>query len=76
MKLNQETILEEGNVYVVMDHHQFALYFSRFPIPFNRETPKEEWSNKHQYYNHIGLYGFKKEILKECCQALQSFGTC
>lgn len=72
MKLNQDTILEEGNVYVVMDHNQFALYFSRFPIPFNREIPKKEWSKKHQYYNHIGLYGFKKEILKECCHAIHS----
>ena len=72
MKLNQDTILEEGNVYVVMDHNQFALYFSRFPIPFN-EIPKKEWS-KNTNTTIIG-YGFKKGKGMLSCYT-QSFGTC
>jgi len=43
------------------DHH--ALYFSRTPVPYLRDIPTDQWLNHHTFYKHIGLYGFKKEIL-------------
>ncbi len=45
---------------VVVDKHGNALYFSRYPIPFQRNP-----STKIQYYHHIGVYAFKKEVLLE-----------
>jgi 3-deoxy-manno-octulosonate cytidylyltransferase (CMP-KDO synthetase) len=47
-----------SNVKVVVDNDNFALYFSRSIIPFNRLT-----NDKPNYYKHIGVYAFKKEAL-------------
>lgn len=45
-------------VKVVCDENNDALYFSRSPIPFKRNT-----SSYHPYYRHIGVYAFRKETL-------------
>jgi 3-deoxy-manno-octulosonate cytidylyltransferase (CMP-KDO synthetase) len=47
-----------SNVKVVVDNDNFALYFSRSIIPFNRLP-----NDKPNYYKHIGVYAFKKEAL-------------
>ncbi len=46
-----------NNVKVVIDKDNFALYFSRAPIPYSRENTKAD------YYQHIGIYAFRKEAL-------------
>lgn len=50
---------------VVLDEAHFALYFSRQAIPFLRNEPTENWLNKHTYYQHIGIYGFRKDVLQK-----------
>lgn len=45
-------------VKVVLDHQQRALYFSRSPIPFLRDGGIPTTA-----YQHIGIYGFRKETL-------------
>lgn len=50
---------------VVVDKQMNALFFSRSPIPFLRSEPEENWIEKHIYYNHIGLYGYRCDILNE-----------
>ena len=47
-------------VKVVFDTQQRALYFSRAPIPHYRTTVTGD-----QYYLHIGLYAFRKAVLKD-----------
>lgn len=42
-----------------------ALYFSRSPIPYLRNTPTDEWLSKGEFYKHIGLYAYKSSVLKE-----------
>ena len=32
----------------------------------NRDMAKEDWIKHTDYYQHIGLYGFKKNILEKC----------
>lgn len=49
---------------VVVDNRNRALYFSRSVIPYLRNVPKEEWLSRHTYYKHIGLYGYRAEVLK------------
>ena len=49
-------------VKVVLDHKNYALYFSRSPIPFNRDQ-----SENINYYGHLGIYGFKHKNLQEFC---------
>ncbi len=49
---------------VVIDNLNNALYFSRSPIPFNRNEKEENWLTS-TYWAHIGIYGFRKNVLDE-----------
>ena len=46
-------------VKVVIDYQNYALYFSRSKIPYNRDN------QPHTYFGHIGIYGFDKKSLDE-----------
>lgn len=48
---------------VVVNAHQEALYFSRQTIPYLRNTERENWLKVHQFYKHIGIYGYRREVL-------------
>ncbi len=49
---------------VVFDYENYALYFSRSPIPFVRDARTNlEKINKAEIYKHIGLYVFRREAL-------------
>ena len=51
-------------VKVVFDYNNFALYFSRSPIPYVRDakTNLERIANA-DIYKHIGLYVYRREVL-------------
>lgn len=55
---NKETAAKPNCVKVVVNKFQKALYFSRSPIPFDRDG-----NNNVTYYQHIGVYGFKRDAL-------------
>jgi len=46
-------------VKVVLDKDEYAIYFSRSKIPYNRDN------KPHTFYGHIGIYGFTKKSLDE-----------
>jgi len=46
-------------VKVVTDTRGRALYFSRFPIPFDRDL-----QGRIRFYKHIGLYGYTRSALE------------
>jgi 3-deoxy-manno-octulosonate cytidylyltransferase (CMP-KDO synthetase) len=49
---------------VVFDYNNFAMYFSRSPIPFVREARTNfEKIQKCEIYKHIGLYVYRRESL-------------
>ena len=49
---------------VVFDYNNFALYFSRSPIPFVREARTNlERIRKADIYKHIGLYVYRRDWL-------------
>ncbi len=50
---------------VVLSNKKEALYFTRSPIPFVRDTDPDIWLSKTTYYKHVGLYGFKRNALEE-----------
>tara|TARA_A100001011_G_scaffold399623_1_gene509178 strand:+ start:1110 stop:1838 length:729 start_codon:yes stop_codon:yes gene_type:complete len=56
---NQIDINNDNNVKVVTDANDFANFFSRSPIPYNRSN------SFNQYYKHIGIYAFRKKALME-----------
>lgn len=64
--LNAKDFLDPNQVKVVLDDNNYALYFSRAPIPFSREQyyPKVD-ENFKLGFKHMGLYGYKKEFLEK-----------
>lgn len=67
-----ETLENVNSPKVVVNKNFNALYFSRSIIPYQRNSPKEEWVSQHTYYKHIGLYAYKTEVLKEITELPQS----
>ncbi|MVZ66870.1 3-deoxy-manno-octulosonate cytidylyltransferase [Sphingobacterium sp. DK4209] len=53
---------------VVLNTKQEAIYFSRQAIPYYRGKDIKDWLNHADYYNHIGIYGYRTGILKELTQ--------
>ncbi|MGV3641741.1 MAG: 3-deoxy-manno-octulosonate cytidylyltransferase [Adhaeribacter sp.] len=53
---------------VITDSRQQALYFSRHPIPYLRGAEPGSWLNHHTYYKHIGIYGYRADILEQITQ--------
>lgn len=47
-----------SDVKVVCDKNGFALYFSRYPVPYNRDNIAGVIK-----YRHIGIYGFRRDFL-------------
>lgn len=61
VKIDDEKEINNSNcVKVITDKDNFALYFSRSVIPFNRSFNK-----KLNYYKHKGVYAFRKATLLE-----------
>lgn len=61
-------------VKVVLDANSLALYFSRAPIPWSRDTWQKEWPSvaalgvlkaaPANVYRHIGLYAYRAKFLR------------
>ncbi len=58
-----DELFNHNNVKVVMNKKNEAIYFSRSPIPYNRNFPEQEWLKYSSYYKHIGIYGYRSDIL-------------
>ena len=58
-KLDDEDDIQNPNyVKVIVNQNNFALYFSRSPIPYHRNKNVEV-----KYYRHKGIYAFKKQAI-------------
>jgi len=62
------TVFDPNKVKVVINKNQQALYFSRAPIPWDRENfttvnKKATELNHAPYYLHIGIYGYRVKTL-------------
>jgi 3-deoxy-manno-octulosonate cytidylyltransferase (CMP-KDO synthetase) len=55
--LAAEQVQNPNFVKVVVDEEQRAIYFSRSPIPYNRE------GKSMSYWKHIGVYAYRRDIL-------------
>ncbi|MDO8526025.1 MAG: 3-deoxy-manno-octulosonate cytidylyltransferase [Candidatus Omnitrophota bacterium] len=62
-KIDDDEELTNSNVVkVVVDKNGYALYFSRYSIPYNRTSEVDE-AKRPAYYKHIGIYAFTKDFL-------------
>ncbi|TVP77436.1 MAG: 3-deoxy-manno-octulosonate cytidylyltransferase [Puniceicoccaceae bacterium] len=56
-----------NQVKVVRDRAGYALYFSRSPMPFVRDSagqPDAAWLKQHPCYRHLGLYAYRADFLQ------------
>lgn len=59
--LKEESRISSPNqVKIVLGNKGQALYFSRSPIPYNRDALENV-----DYFGHIGVYAFRHEVLKK-----------
>ena len=58
-----EEIENTNIVKVVCDNNNFALYFSRSPIPFYRTSNSTLRNLQSEFFKHIGVYAFRREAL-------------
>lgn len=57
---------------VALDSEGCAIYFSRSVIPYLRGIEREKWLTEHTFYKHIGIYGFRTDVLRAVTALPQS----
>ncbi len=67
-----EELKDPNKVKVVRDDKGFAMYFSRSVIPCTRGAEPSAWPSISAYYTHIGLYGYRADVLKRVSKLPQS----
>jgi len=60
-----EDIFNPNQPKVVVNGEGDAIYFSRAAIPYLRDVGVESWTENHTYYKHIGLYAYRREVLRK-----------
>ena len=65
--IDAEELFNPHVVKVVLNRRNFAMYFSRAPIPWDREHFSNESQAKptEHHYRHIGIYGYRAAFLRE-----------
>jgi 3-deoxy-manno-octulosonate cytidylyltransferase (CMP-KDO synthetase) len=67
-----EAVQNPNSPKIVCDLRGFALYFSRSVIPYVRGREESEWLTHYPYLKHLGLYAYRREVLREVTQLPQS----
>ncbi len=64
-KIKKSAVLHNNNIVkVITNANQEAIYFSRSALPHLRNVAPEEWISKHVYFMHIGMYGYRSDVLE------------
>ncbi len=63
--IDSDAAEDPNHVKVVTDHEDYALYFSRSKIPYDRD-PHDRWKG------HLGIYGFTRRTLETFCTLEES----
>lgn len=67
-----DEVENENSPKIVTDKDGFALYFSRSVIPFVRGTARDAWLDCYPFLKHLGVYAYRREILREVTRLPQS----
>lgn len=66
--LTHESLVDLGEVKIVLNTQKEALYFSRQVIPFIKGKDQKDWHTSFDYYRHVGMYVYRVDILKKITQ--------
>jgi 3-deoxy-manno-octulosonate cytidylyltransferase (CMP-KDO synthetase) len=50
---------------VIVNKNSEAIYFSRSPLPHIRGQEPQNWLQHFTYFKHIGIYGYRADILQQ-----------
>jgi len=50
---------------VITNQNSEAIYFSRSPLPHIRGEEQQNWLEFHTFFKHIGIYGYRADILQQ-----------
>ncbi|MFO8236824.1 MAG: 3-deoxy-manno-octulosonate cytidylyltransferase [Prochlorococcaceae cyanobacterium] len=62
-RLSGGTIHDPNVVKVLLAADGRAITFSRSPLPHVRDLPPEQWHERAPYWGHVGLYGYRGDVL-------------
>ncbi|MCA5005493.1 3-deoxy-manno-octulosonate cytidylyltransferase [Sphingobacterium bovistauri] len=62
---SEDELLNENKPKVVLNRKGEAIYFSRQAVPYLRGKKINEWLSHRPYYNHIGIYGYRIDVLHQ-----------
>jgi 3-deoxy-manno-octulosonate cytidylyltransferase (CMP-KDO synthetase) len=62
---SHELLFNNGEVKIVLNTNNEALYFSRSVIPFIKNVDEKEWHKHHDYYRHVGMYAYRTDVLSK-----------
>ena len=61
--LSAASVHNPNVVKTVLAHDSRALYFSRSAIPHVRDVEPQDWHRYTTYWGHVGMYGFRGDVL-------------
>ena len=67
-----EAVKNPNSPKIILDNMGFAMYFSRSVIPYIRGKEETEWLQSFNFLKHIGMYAYRRNILKEVTALPQS----
>ena len=62
---NNQELLNVNSPKVVINKLSEAVYFSRSPLPHIRGQEQQNWLNYYTYFKHIGIYGYRADVLQQ-----------
>ncbi len=71
--ITHQDVFNPNIVKVVLDKNNYALYFSRAPLPHVRDARKDEdWFAGTMFYKHFGIYVYRGDFLQHYSMLKQS----
>ena len=62
---SKEVLFDKGEVKIVRNAQNEALYFSREVIPHLKKFPPAEWHKHFDYFRHVGMYAYRADVLEQ-----------
>jgi 3-deoxy-manno-octulosonate cytidylyltransferase (CMP-KDO synthetase) len=60
---SHDVLFDKGEVKIVLNAQNDAIYFSRSVIPAIKGVPEEEWHSSYRYFRHVGMYAYRVDVL-------------
>jgi 3-deoxy-manno-octulosonate cytidylyltransferase (CMP-KDO synthetase) len=60
---SHEVLFDKGEVKIVLNANNDAIYFSRSVIPAIKGLDESEWHTAYRYFRHVGMYAYRVDIL-------------